>query len=578
VSEVGIHDNFFELVGDSILSIQKIARANHGGLQLSTKQIFQYQTIAELAAHAGTSEMEEAIVDASVSEPFAMISAEDRAQIPAGIEDAYPLAMMQAGMIFHSEFTADSPLYHSISTFNVRAPFDADALSQAVAELAAIHEVMRTSVDLGSFSEPLQLVHRRVDVPVGVTDLRDLSQADQEQALVQWLDEEKRSFSWGEVPMVRFHLHRRTDDTFQFTFTAHHSIFDGWSDGLFLTELFHRYLSLIEDKQVDLKPLASRYRDFIALERATLASTDARAYWQDLLTGSKPTRIPRWPQNKSNGDHSFEVAEVGSGVINSSGITLDERVTQGLRQLARRAGVPLKSVLLAAHLRVLSVISGEHDIVTGLVSNGRPETTDGDRMIGLFLNTLPFRVALDGGTWEELVAQVFRAERELLPYRRYPLSQIQRENGNRALFDTCFNYVHFHILESLADLKEVEVLSSGGVAETNFALLVNFDLRTQTSEIDVGIACDDSKISFEQTHLIAGYYQRLLEAMAEAPEGEHYERYSILSETEQHRLLVELNQTARAYPQITAMHRLFEAQVDHTPEATALVYGDDRLT
>ncbi|HEX5883405.1 MAG TPA: amino acid adenylation domain-containing protein, partial [Pyrinomonadaceae bacterium] len=581
VAEVGIHDNFFDLGGDSILSIQIIARANRAGLQLSTRQIFQYQTIAELAAHAGTSETEEALIDASMYEPFAMISAEDRARIPAGVEDAYPLAMMQAGMIFHSEFTPEAPLYHSISSFKLRAHFDADALRQAVADLAAIHDVMRTSVDLANFSEPLQLVHQHVEVPVGVTDLRDLIEAAQDKAITQWLDEEKRSFSWGEVPMVRFHLHRRTEDTFQFTFTAHHAIFDGWSDNLFLTQLFRHYVTLIKDKQggasktVELAPLATRYRDFVALERATLASRYARAYWHHLLSESKPARITRWPQN---GEQSFEVSESGSGVVKTIAIKLDERVSQGLRQLARRAGVPLKSVLLAAHLRVLSVISGERDIVTGLVSNGRPETTDGERVVGLFLNTLPFRLSLDGGTWEELVTRIFRAEREMLPHRRYPLSQIQRENGGQALFDTCFNYVHFHVLESMASLSEIEVLGSGGAADTNFALIVHFNLRTQSPEIDVLLACDESKINAEQTRLIGGYYRRLLEAMAEAPEGERYERSSVLSYAEQHKLLVELNQTARAYPEVRSIQQLFEAQVEETPAAIALICGDERLT
>jgi amino acid adenylation domain-containing protein len=578
VAEVGIHDNFFDLGGDSILSIQIIARANRAGLQLTTKQIFQHQTVAQLATHAGTSEAEEAILEAGMHEPFGMISATDRAHMPAGVEDAYPLAMMQAGMIFHSEFTPEAPLYHSISSFKLRAPFDANALAQAVADLAAVHEVMRTSVDIANFSEPLQLVHREVEVPVGLTDLRDLSDAEQEDEIARWLGEEKRSFSWGEVPMVRFHLHRRTDDIFQFTFTTHHAIFDGWSDNLFVTELFRRYLTLIKDKEanattVELTPLVSRYRDFVALERAALASRDARAYWHNVLSESRPARLP---QLLHNGDQSFE--EGGSGVVRTIAVRLDERVSQGLRQLARRAGVPLKSVLLAAHLKILSVISGERDIVTGLVSNGRPETTDGERIVGLFLNTLPFRTSLDGGTWEELVAQVFRAEREMLPYRRYPLSQIQRENGGRTLFDTCFNYVHFHVLESMSTIRELEVLGSGGAADTNFALIVHFNLQTQRPEIDALIACDQSKISEVQARLIAGYYQRLLESMAEAPEGERYELCSILSEAEENKLLVELNQTARAYPEISGMHRLFEKQVAQTPGAVALVCGDEQLT
>jgi hypothetical protein len=182
-------------------------------------------------------------------------------------------------------------------------------------------------------------------------------------------------------------LHRRTDETFQFTFTAHHAIFDGWSDGLFLTELFRHYLALIKDPMTaDIDQPASRFRDFVALERATLASPQAQTYWQNLLSESKPTRVPRWPQAASNGD-SLQIEEVGSGVVNTIEMKLDESVSEGLRQLARRASVPLKSVLLAAHLRVLSLISGERDVVTGVVFNGRPETTDGERVIGMFLNT-----------------------------------------------------------------------------------------------------------------------------------------------------------------------------------------------
>src|SRR5215212_1950178 len=92
------------------------------------------------------------------------------------------------------------------------------------------------------------------------------------------------------------------------------------------------------------------------------------------------------------------------------------------------------------------------------------------------------------------------------------------------------------------------------------------------------LACDESKISAEQAHLIAGYYRRLLEAMAQVSEGEHYEQYSILSEAEQHKLLVELNQTAHAFPETTGIQRLFEAQAERTPAAIALVCGDDRLT
>ena len=92
-----------------------------------------------------------------------------------------------------------------------------------------------------------------------------------------------------------------------------------------------------------------------------------------------------------------------------------------LKTIAQKLAVPLKSVLLAVHLKVLSLLHGQTDVLTGLVSNARLEIADGERTLGLFLNTLPFRLHLSGGTWSELIRETFTAECELLPYRWYPL-------------------------------------------------------------------------------------------------------------------------------------------------------------
>ncbi len=108
--------------------------------------------------------------------------------------------------------------------------------------------------------------------------------------------------------------------------------------------------------------------------------------------------------------------------------------------------MPLRSVLLAAHVRALGIICGESEIVTGLVTNGRPERQDGERVIGLFLGTLPLRLRFAAGSWRELVAQVHEVEKQIERHRRFPLVEIQRLAG-QALFETDFNFVHFHVLE-----------------------------------------------------------------------------------------------------------------------------------
>jgi non-ribosomal peptide synthetase component F len=105
-------------------------------------------------------------------------------------------------------------------------------------------------------------------------------------------------------------------------------------------------------------------------------------------------------------------------------------MSKALSELARALSVPLKSVLLAAHAKVMGLLSGQSDVVTGYVTSGRPDQEDSARLLGLFLNTVPLRVRLQPGTWSDLVQRAFRQEQELLPHRRVPLPQVKRWTGS----------------------------------------------------------------------------------------------------------------------------------------------------
>lgn len=123
----------------------------------------------------------------------------------------------------------------------------------------------------------------------------------------------------------------------------------------------------------------------------------------------------------------------------------------------------------------MSLLSGEFDVLTGLESNGRLEIEDAEQTLGIHLNTVPFRLQLTGGTWIDLVQQVFQTESELLPFRRYPYAELKKLNGGQHLFETVFNYTHFHVFQNLQSLKGLEILGSQGFGETHFALRVEFN-------------------------------------------------------------------------------------------------------
>lgn len=568
VEQVGVESNFFSLGGDSIRSIQVRANAQSVGLNFTVQQLFRHQTIAELAAEISKSEP--GYVPTPQTSPFSLISETDRQKLPDDVEDAYPLAMSQAGMLFHSQYSPGDALYHVVSSIHFRVPFDAAMIRSAVQQLAERHPILRTSFDLANYSEPLQLVHSSVEIPLEIDDLRQLSNAEQEEAIAAVFEVEKqRPFDIERAPLLRFRVARRSNEDLQMTWAEHHAILDGWSVAAMMTELLQIYVALCgEEPTTPAQPLECTYRDFIALERQSLASEEARNFWTDKLRNSVMTAIPRW--SPSSASHS-SATEVHFRLV-----PLEENLSRSLRQLANTLRVPLKSVLLAAHLRVLSLVSGQQDVITGISGNGRPEENDGERVLGVFLNLLPIRAELSGGTWAALVRQTFEAERESMPYRRFPMAEMQRMHEAR-LFETAFNYTHFHVYTDVMKVEGVQTLGSRSYQATNFTFAANFSVDPASPHLQLEVEANSVELSAAQLDAISSYYVQALTAMVDNPYS-RYEKLSLLPERELDQLLNEWNDTEIEILHDRCIHHLFEAQVEQTPDAVALSLGDEQIT
>ncbi|MCB0168065.1 MAG: amino acid adenylation domain-containing protein, partial [Anaerolineae bacterium] len=562
LDRVGIYDNFFELGGDSMLSIQVVAKAKAGNLPLSVQHLFQHQTIYALARSVG-----EASMPTPQTEPFSLITPEGYGQLPDNLEDAYPLTTLQAGMIFHSQYMPERAIYHDIFSHHLQAPFNLAAFQTALQEMVIRHPILRTSFALTGFSQALQLVHQQAEIPLIVTDIQSMSAAEQDAAINAWMIAEKENaFTWQQPPLIRFQIHRRSETTFNLSFCCHHAILDGWSVASLLTELTNRYVALLSQERLSSTPPAIAFRDFVALEQQALASTETQQYWQQQLAELMVLQVPRWPlgNQTTRGPQPLPVP-------------ISTEVSAGLTNLARQIGVPLKSVLLAAHLHVLSVLGNQTDVVTGLVTNGRPEEQGGEALLGLFLNTVPFRLSLLGGTWLELVQAVFEAEREMLPYRHYPYAEMQRQGGGQPLFDVVFNYIHFHVIRDIIEQKAIEPLGSESFTQNNFGLTADFSRDVVSEQIQFSLEYDERLFCAEQVNVIGTYYVRTLTEMVSHP-AQPYPLFSPLSEAEQQQIVIEWNDTATDYPLDNGFHHLFEAQAERTPHAVAVVYQTQQLT
>jgi amino acid adenylation domain-containing protein len=506
VSRVGANDGFFELGGDSIRIIQLRSRALKAGMPVSVQDVFRLQTPAALAA---VMRQVVPVPERPRLQPFAMIAESERQRLPAGIVDAYPLARLQEGLLFHSLYDGDISMYCDIFEFRVRAPYDEAAFAAAVQGLMDRHPIFRTSFHFAEFDRPLQLVHEAGRSRLEVIDHRGMGDDLQRSRFAAWLEADKQTpHDVASAPLVRFSLHRLAEDEFIFTMSFHDALLDGWSESSTISELLISYFHLLRERTPpDLHRIETGFCDFVALEREMVDDPGTRSFWKTELEDIKATKLPSWSSGSS----------ARAGRMRFHAVDLAPELSDELKALARQLGVSLKHVLLAAHAAVMSFVCGESEIVMAVESNGRLEDGDGDRVLGTHLNVVPWRLQLADESWETLIRRVHGKEVELQPYRRFPYQEIQRLKNNAPLFDVSFNYTHFHVYEDLAALEDLEILDAKAYIQTHFALRVEFNQDPFTKHLTLDLEANVGEVPVEQVRAIGGYFRRALETIAAAP-------------------------------------------------------------
>jgi non-ribosomal peptide synthetase component F/aryl carrier-like protein len=532
ITQIGIHDNYFVMGGDSIRSVRIVALANKRGLKISLQNLFQNQTIAELAGNAEITEPEK--IHSFHVGAFELVSDEDRQQLPDGLEDAYPLTRLQGGMLYHLELEPDASVYHNVVSFNIEARFVPEAFQSAVDHVVARHPILRTSFDLVSYSEPLQLVHRSASLKVDVIDLRRIPMEEQQTVIAQHVEEERaRRFDISKPPLLRFQIHRRNQDSFNFTITDCHAILDGWSLTSTIAEIFSHYFALSNGEAPPVEPpITLTYRDFVHLERQAVESEEFQRFWKQKLEGIVPTLIPRWVDNKRTEQFHDPLMR----------FTLTPELLASLTRLGQSLGVSLKAIFMAVHMKILGILTGQEDLLTGLSCHGRPEVLDGERVRGNFLNTVPYRLTLGRGSWEDLIKRAFAEEMELLPYQRYPLAALQKDWGRLTFIESLFACLNFHSLEKLAQSGKMKFLSHGNVdvSETNFTLAAIFWISPFPEMLPSTLFLQFTKdMGEEQIKTIGSWYMEALARIAENPKAQHAELNLLNALSDQERVLLE---------------------------------------
>lgn len=500
VDSVGVHDNFFTVGGDSILALAVRSEAEKRGIAFDIEELFARPTVAELAESSSRPATPE-----GVTEAFALLPLIDRASLHDA-EDAFPATALQLGMLFHSIQRAESTMYKDVFRYRVAMPWQEAEFTDAFDRLVERHPALRSSFELTRHSVPMQVVRSQVprafDVVTraGNTDVKDYMAARHRQPY---------TFSCGPTGLLYSLRAFVRDESVDLVFAFHHAILDGWSVANLMRELLHEYLFRLGldvgpiDTEVDSTTLLAEY---VRLEREALEDPAEREFWRHALAGSRATSL------ESHVAH--EAPATADPVVT---VLIPRWLHDAARQLAVSRGLPMKSLLLAAHCVTLQRLSGDADVTTGLVTHGRPGRARSEVAAGLFLNTIPIRLNATPSTWLDAVEHVAGLERASHRHRRYPLQAMQSDAG-RPLFNTAFNFVNYDVFAALAGATGVKLLDFEAYERTNFALLATAGLDPRTRQLFLHVEGDPECITATQTREYATAFMHVLAMIVRSPE------------------------------------------------------------
>ncbi len=495
--------------------------------------------------------------------------------IPTKVDrEPAPLSFAQQRLWFLQQLDPDNPTYNIPQVVMLSGELDVPALSRSLSEVVRRHEILRTTFALVD-GDPVQVVNPPFALSLEPTDLRDLAPLERE-AEVRRLSvaEANEPFDLTNGPLLRARLLRTGEHEHLALFTTHHIVSDEWSQGILIRELSVLYDAFVHGHPSPLFELTTQYGNFARWQREWLQGNELAAqlsYWTRQLAGDLPAlQLPL--------DRPRPALQTFRGATAS--ISVSENVAEPLRTLARDEDATLFITLLAAFKLLLHRYTGENDVLVGTPIAGR-NRAEIESLIGFFVNTLVLRTDLSGDpSYREVLRRVRRTALDAYAHQDIPFEMLVRElQPERSLSHTPLFQVAFMLRTTGREaprLSGIELRAMGSGAE-----VAKFDMTMIVEDLgtELNILASYNTDLFDRVTIenLLDHFAQLLKSIASEPDVPQ-STLSLLSETERRRLLIDWNDTLTEFPErATAVH-LFEAQAARTPDATALLAGDEQLT
>jgi amino acid adenylation domain-containing protein len=557
MERVGPEDDFFGLGGHSLAVTRLLARVrDRWGVEVPIRDFFAAPTVAVLA---------ERITAAGADRPASGAPP----LVPVTRTGPVPASFAQARLWFIDRMHPGLATYNIPESLRLSGPLDVPVLERALGEVVRRHEALRTTLAAGG-DGPVQVVHPPHAVALAVTDLRGAADPEDEARRLARV-EAARPFDLQAGPLFRAALLRMGDDEHRLLLTMHHAVGDGWSTGVLLSELSALYAAFLRGEPSPLAAVPVQYADYAAWQRAWMrGEAEARqlAYWRAALADAPaalelPTDRPRPPVQRHRG------AELR--------FVFGPALTEAVRGLARREGVTPFIAFLAGLQATLARWSGQDDLVVGTPVAGRRDPAL-EGLIGFFVNTLAVRTRLDGDpTGAELLARVRGAALGAWEHQDVPFERVvEAVRPGRSLARAPLFQVMFALQNApggAAPLGPVRARRERVPADR-----AHFDLTLELEEGEDGIAVlleyDTELFDRATAERLVRHWERAMAALAADPAG-RLSALPLMDEAERNAVVVRANATARPYERDATVHALFAAQAARTPDAPAVVSGDE---
>jgi amino acid adenylation domain-containing protein len=585
VERVGRHDNFFELGGHSLMVIRVVSQLRRAGLEVDVRALFATPVLAELAAEIApkTNPVEvppngiqpECEVITPEMLPLVPLTSEEIERIvkvvpggAANVQDIYPLAPLQEGILFHHLMEGESDPYILGSSYSFDSRQRLGSYLEAMQAVIDRHDILRTGVVWEGLSEPVQVVWRKAVLAVEEVAL-EVGAGDGARQLRERYNPQSYRMDVQRAPMLRVAIaHDEEKGRWLMMLLQHHLIGDHVTTKAMQEEM-EAYLLGRED----LLPVPQPFRNLVAQARLGMSSEEHEGYFRELLGDVEEPTAPFGLLNVQ-GD--------GTGITKAY-VKVETGLGNRIRERARRLGVSAASLWHVAWGQVAARTSGREDVVFGTVLFGRMHGGEGaEQGMGLFMNTLPMRIRVGEQGAEESVRGAQRQLGELMRHEHASLALAQRCSGVPApapLFTSLLNYRHSagSVQASLEEKARAWEGIQGvyGYGRTNYPVALSVDdlgeIFTIRAEVETPV----------DAHRVCQYIQMALESLVTALDSEPFRPLSaleVLPEAERCQLLYEWNATEAEYPRDRCVHELFEEQAGKTPDAVAVVFQDATLS